>query len=119
VIENDASYADGQTLDDQLIREIVSFTTKHPNYNAAAILQHLAIKFDIDYISQLEQDIHLFDEKIDTDLVLNGFRTHLQQMLIQKQKKNILLELQGKPFGQLTAEEREILKKLTLKSTSI
>ncbi len=115
VIENDAQYADGQTLDDQLIREIVHFVLKNPNYRPAAILQYLSTKFDIDYIQQIEAEINLFDEKIDQALVIQGFRTHLQMMLTQKKNMDILLDLQGKPFNQLTIEEREILKKLTSK----
>ena len=115
VIASDEDYADGQGVDDRLIRAVVKFAVNNPSYRAVAVLEHLKSKFDSDYIDQLQRDIGLFDEKIEIGVVLDGFRTQMKELLEQKKKSDILLLLQEKPFSALTAEEREMLKNLTAK----
>ena len=115
VIESDANFSDGLSIEDRMIREVVMFSIAHPNYKAVSVLESLKSKFDNDYVKQLQRDMSLFDDEIEIDLVINGFRTQLKDLLEQKLKSNIVTNLQEKPFHLWTDEDRELLKKVTQK----
>ena len=115
VIESDANFSDGLSIEDRMIREVVMFSIAHPNYKAVSVLESLKSKFDNDYVKQLQRDMSLFDDEIEIDLVINGFRTQLKDLSEQKIKSNIVTNLQEKPFHLWTDEDRELLKKVTQK----
>lgn len=112
-LPTDMDFADTKTLEDALIREVAKLAAVHPQYKAASVLAYLKSLFDTDYIEQLTLEISLLDEKIEKEVVIEGFRTQLREQLMQKQKANIVAELQQKPFHLLTDEDREQLKKIT------
>jgi DNA primase len=61
--------------------------------------------------------LQLLDESLDFALEFEGARTQLVDMTQQKQDGGVLDALKEKPLSALTAEERDMLKKLTAKKT--
>jgi DNA primase len=80
-------------------------------------LHTIESQIDPRLLHDIQRELHLLDETLDFALEFEGARTQLVEMAQQKQDVGILDTLKEKPFSALTAEEREMLKNLTVKKT--
>ena len=63
----------------------------------------------------MQRELHLLDESLDFKLEFAGACTQLVEAVQQKREGSMLDTLKEKPLSALTIEEREMLKRLTVK----
>ena len=64
---------------------------------------------------EIQRELQLLDESLDFALEFSGACAQLEEVANSKRETNVLDTLKEKPFAQLTHEERELLRNLTLK----
>jgi len=113
------NFAQGFTAEDALLQASIQVALAHPESKPAALLHAIEPQVDAQLLQEIQRELHLLDDGLDIALAFEGACTQLSKMAQQKQDGGVLDALKEKPFGALTAEEREMLKKLTAKQSSL
>ena len=111
------SFAQGFVEEDMLLQASIHAALAQPQSKPAALLHTIESQIDPRLLHDIQRELHLLDETLDFALEFEGARTQLVEMMQQKQGFSMLDTLKEKPFSALTAEEREMLKNLTVKKT--
>ena len=109
------SFSKGFSEEDVLLQASIHAALRQPQSKPAALLHTIESQVDTRLLHEIQRELHLLDESLDFALEFEGARTQLVDMTQQKQDGGMLDSLKEKPFSALTAEEREMLKKLTAK----
>jgi len=109
------SFSKGFSEEDVLLQASIHAAIRQPQSKPAALLHTIESQVDTRLLHEIQRELHLLDESLDFALEFEGARTQLVDMTQQKQDGGMLDSLKEKPFSALTAEEREMLKKLTAK----
>jgi len=109
------SFSKGFSEEDVLLQASIHAALRQPQSKPAALLHTIESQVDARLLHEIQRELHLLDESLDFALEFEGARTQLVDMTQQKQDGGMLDSLKEKPFSALTAEEREMLKKLTAK----
>jgi DNA primase len=112
------SFAQGFSEEDVLLQASIHAALSQPHSKPAALLHAIEAKVDTRLLDEIKRELHLLDESLNLALEFEGAHTQLIEMAQQKQDGSILDALKEKPFNALTADEREMLKKLTVKQSS-
>ncbi len=113
------NFAQSLTAEDALLQASIHAALAHPESKPAALLHAIEPQVDAQMLQEIQRELHLLDDGLDIALAFEGACTQLSKMAQQKQDGGVLDALKEKPFGALTAEEREMLKKLTAKQSSL
>jgi DNA primase len=109
------SFAQGFSEENMLLQASIHAALEHSQSKPAALLHVIEPQVDPRLLHEIQRELHLLDESLDFALEFEGARTQLLELTQQKQDGGILDALKEKPFNTLTAEEREMLKNLTVK----
>ncbi|WP_020182977.1 DNA primase [Methylotenera sp. 1P/1] len=101
--------------EDVLLNAVIHAALGQPQSKPATLLHCIASQVDAKLLSEIQRELHLLDESLDIALEFSGACAQLTEMMTDVRDNQLLSSLQEKPFAQLTHEERELLKKLTLK----
>ena len=116
--ENHLSFAQGLTAEDVLLKASIHAALAQPASKPAALLHAIEPQVDAKLLHEIQRELHVLDDGLDIALAFEGACTQLSKMAQQKQDGGVLDALKEKPFASLTVEEREMLKKLTVKQSS-
>jgi DNA primase len=110
-------FAQGFSEEDVLLQASIHAALEQPQSKPATLLHTIESAVSAPLLREIQRELQLLDESLDFALEFEGARTQLTDMVQQKQEEQLLDVLQAKPFSALTTEEREMLKKLTVKKT--
>ena len=110
-------FAQGFGEEDVLLQASIHAALEQPQSKPATLLHTIESAVSAPLLREIQRELQLLDESLDFALEFEGARTQLSDMVQQKQEEQLLDVLQAKPFSALTTEEREMLKKLTVKKT--
>ena len=111
------NFSQGFSEEDVLLQVSIHAALAQPQSKPAALLHIIESQIDSRLLHDIQRELHLLDETLDFVLEFEGARTQLVEMTQQKQCVSMLESLKEKSFSALTAEEREMLKNLTVKKT--
>lgn len=114
VEEQDILLIEGASDEDIFLKEVLSVCLQQPQYKPAALMQATSNK---NLMNEIERELHGFDESVDLESAFNGVRSKLQKLMQQITETKLLQTVKEKPFADLSIEERELLKRLTLKQS--
>ncbi|MEQ1598811.1 MAG: DNA primase [Methylotenera sp.] len=109
------SFAQGFSEENMLLQASIHAALSQPQSKPATLLHTIESHVDPRLLHEIQRELQLLDESLDFALEFEGARTQLVDMTQQKQDGGVLDALKEKPLSALSAEEREMLKKLTAK----
>jgi DNA primase len=109
------NFAQGFGEENVLLQASIHAALEQPQSKPATLLHTIESQVDPRLLHEIQRELQLLDESLDFALEFEGARTQLVDMTQQKQDGGMLDALKEKPLSALTAEEREMLKKLTAK----
>ena len=109
------NFAQGFTEEDMLLQASIHAALAQPQSKPAALLHAIESQIDPRLLHDIQRELHLLDESLDFALEFEGARTQLLELTKQKQDGGVLDALKEIPFSALTEQQREMLKKLTVK----
>jgi len=112
------NYAQGHSAEDALLQASVQVALAQPESKPAALLYAIAPQVDAKLLEELQRELHMMDDGLDIALAFEGACTQLSKISQQDRDVKLLNEIKEKPLGALSADEREMLKKLTTKPIS-
>ena len=109
------NFVQGFTQEDMLLQASIHAALAQPQSKPAALLHAIESQIDPRLLHDIQRELHLLDESLDFALEFEGARTQLLELTKQKQDGGVLDALKEIPFSALTEQQREMLKKLTVK----
>jgi DNA primase len=109
-------FAQGFGEENMLLQASIHAALSQPQSKPATLLHTIESQVDPRLLHEIQRELQLLDDSLDFALEFEGARTQLVDMTQQKQDGGILDALKEKPLSALTAEERDMLKKLTAKN---
>ena len=109
------NFAQCFTEEDMLLQASIHAALAQPQSKPAALLHTIESQIDPRLLHDIQRELHLLDESLDFALEFEGARTQLLELTKQKQDGGVLDALKEIPFSALTEQQREMLKKLTVK----
>ena len=97
-----------------LLKGLLLSCLANPNFKPAALL-HTVNDVSAQLLHEIERELHHFDDNLDFALEFNGARNQLMGGVQQFREQKLLEDIKEKPLSELTAEERQMLKKLGVK----
>ena len=117
VAEHDLDLANGMAEEDVFLKETLLACMQQPQFKPAVLLHRIQGANSLKLMNEIENELHNLDENLDIALEFAGARTQLVEMTQQSREVKMLNDIKEKPFNTLSAEEREMLKKLTVKQS--
>jgi DNA primase len=114
VIVQDLALVKGATAEDHFLTDLLNACLANPTSKPSALL-HVIKSADAGTVKDIARELHLLPENVDFSLEFVGVRTQLSEGMQQLKATQLLNQVQEKPISALTAEEREMLKKLGAK----
>ncbi len=111
----DLVWAQGSADEDMLVRAAIETAIANPKSNPAALLHELEAKVDGRLLREIQRELHILDESLDFALEFEGARKQLKEMFVQREHSSLLDKVQEKSLSELTAEEIEQLKSVSLR----
>ena len=111
VLKEDLGLVGGITEDDVFFSKVLSVCLENPTFKPAVLL-HAIKGAEESLMTEIKRELHQLEESLDFALEFNGARTQLLEVVQQFRGAKLLDEIKEKPLSALTAEEREMLKKL-------
>jgi len=105
----------GFSEQDILLKAAINAALQQPQSKPAALLHTIETQVEPRLLRELQRELQLLDESLDFKLEFEGACTQLMEAIQQKREGNMLDALKEKPLSALTEQEREMLKKLTVK----
>lgn len=99
--------------EDRLLKEVLEAALNQPQSNPATLLHTISSRVDQSLLIEIQRE--LINDNFDIDLEFSGACSQLQDIAEGTRDSHLLSLLKEKPLAQLTDEERELLKKLTMK----
>ncbi|MFM9834883.1 MAG: DNA primase [Methylophilaceae bacterium] len=112
------NFVQGHSAEDVLLQASVQVALAQPTSKPAALLHAIAPQVDAKLLEELQRELHMLDDGLDIALAFEGACTQLSKISQQDRDVKLLNEIKEKPFAALSADEREMLKKLTTKPIS-
>lgn len=109
------AYAQTTHEEDVLLRVLLNAALSQPQSKPATLLHTIAPNVDARLLNEIQRELHMLDESLDIALEFSGACSQLQDIAEGTRDSHLLNMLKEKPLAQLTEEERELLKKLTMK----
>jgi len=109
-IKSDLSWVDGQTDEDNLLRQTIETCLLHPHSKPAVLMRELEGKVEAKGLRELERELSLLDETLDLERELAGTRQQLQDVYSHRQSSILLARIGEKPLSMLTEDEIALLK---------
>ncbi len=109
-IKSDLSWVDGQTDEDNLLRQTIETCLLHPHSKPAVLMRELEGKVEAKGLRELERELSLLDETLDLERELAGTRQQLQDVYSHRQSSILLARIGEKPLSMLTEDEITLLK---------
>jgi DNA primase len=109
------NFAQGFGEEDMLVQASIHAALGQPYSKPATLLHTIESQVDPRLLHEIQRELQLLDESLNFALEFEGARTQLVEVTQQKQDGGVLDALKEKPLSALTAEERDMLKKLTAK----
>ncbi len=114
VTESDLGLIEGNNEESVLLKGLLLSCLANPNFKPAALL-HTVNDVSAQLLHEIERELHHFDDNLDFALEFNGARNQLMGGVQQFREQKLLEDIKEKPLSELTAEERQMLKKLGVK----
>ncbi len=108
-------FAHGSDDENALLRASIHAALQQPNSRPATLLHTIEAQVAPQLLREIENDLQLLDENIDTQLEFEGARTQLQELHKQKLADNMLGTVKEKSLSELTILEREMLANITIR----
>jgi DNA primase len=110
-------FAQGFSEEDAMLKACIHAALTQPQSRPATLLHTIESQISPVLLREIQRELPLLDESLDFALEFEGARTQLSDLVQHQQEESLLDSLKEKPFASLSAEEREMLKKLTLKKS--
>jgi DNA primase len=114
VTESDLALIEGNNEESVLLKGLLLSCLANPNFKPAALL-HTVNDVSVQLLNEIERELHHFDDNLDFALEFNGARNQLMGGAQQFREQKLLEDIKEKALSELTAEERQMLKKLGVK----
>lgn len=114
VVQEDVGLVDGAAEEDGFLKDVLNACLVNPTFKPAVLL-HMLKRVEVSLMTEIERELHQFEESLDFALEFAGARTQLSEAVQQFREKKLLNEIKEKPLSALSMEEREMLKKLGVK----
>jgi DNA primase len=111
-------FAQGFSEEDVLLQASIHAALEHAQSKPAALLHAIESKVDARLLHEIQLELALFVKGSEFELEFEGACTQLGRMIQKRQDGGVLDALKEKPLSAWTDEDRDMLKKLTVKQSS-
>ena len=107
----DLLWALGSSDEDKLLQQTIETCLLHPHSKPVVIMRALENKVSAEIFKELQRELTLLDEKLDSAMAFEGTKQLLKQSYEQRKMSEVLAQLNEKPISAFTEEEKALLKK--------
>jgi DNA primase len=115
VLAEDSAMLGDTAEEDVFLKKVLNACIQQPTYKPAVLLRMLQGEVNLGLMHEIEQALHNLDESLNIELDFIGARTQLTEAFKDSQDAKLLGALKEKPLSELSDEDREMLKRLTVK----